>query len=61
MVNSYDEAEQRMKEFAQKHHPEAGDVTVLVNQKSETIGAWLVFARSNIDADFYFTFIINKL
>lgn len=61
-VNTFDEAEQKMRDFVEEHYPtEAQSVTILENRKSEAVGAWQIFARSDIDPDFYFSFIINKL
>lgn len=61
IVNNMDNALQKMQDFAEKHHPEASDVTVLLNERYDNVGMWIVGAQSNIDTDMYFSFIITKL
>lgn len=61
MVNSFDKAEQRMRAFVENRYDQAKDSTVLFNEKHPGVGVWTIGARSNIDTDMYFLFIINKL
>ena len=61
MVNTLDDALSKMQNFAEQYHDEASDVELLINERHDSIGIWLVGARSNINTDMYFVFVITKL
>ena len=61
MINSLDNALGKMQAFAEQYHDEASDVELLINERHDSIGIWLVGARSNIDTNMYFVFVITNL
>lgn len=61
MVNSFDDARQKIRQFAIRHHPEARDVTVQFERVVEERGFWVIYASSNIDTRMDFILIITKL
>lgn len=61
MVNSLNNALPKMQAFAEKYHDEASDVDLLLNERHDDIGLWLVGAQSKINSDMYFSFVITRL
>lgn len=60
-LNNLDNALDKMQAFAEQYHSEAADVTLLINERHDSIGIWLVGAQSNIDPDIYFVFVLTNL
>lgn len=51
----------KAKMYATREFPEAGDVTVIRNDRHPEAGLWDILVKSNIEKGTYFQLIITKL